>query len=293
MLRRPLFVMLACALALGAGCGPKVVQRGGVLPEKRYRNVVSLAPGTTEIIEQYCNGSQILKGRTAADDYPGSVESVPVVASVRPDFEKIKSVGADLVVYDSLLLNPQDVSKLKSLDVDTFAIDAQDVSTFITEIYRLGGLLGGETNVSDYVDRIENARSTAQGDAITPKPKVAVIMPAGGGAYFVNGTDSFLANAIRDAGGDPVGPKADRFVPLNAEEIVAANPDAIFVPVNAKDKAKAVQQALGVLNDPRFKSITAIHKGKITGFDEDVMLRRGGRVDQLIDKVHKFLLEKS
>jgi ABC-type Fe3+-hydroxamate transport system substrate-binding protein len=276
-----LFVLLAAI-----GCESTAVTVGGKPRPKRYQGVVSLSPSTTEIVASL-GSVAILKGRTQADDFPRTISEVPVVASVKPDYEKIASANPGLIVYDAVLYNAQDVEKIKGLGADVFDFKANTVEEFNREVLRLGSLLAAETTASTYVDRIVGARNTALASAPATKPKVAVILPSPDGNHYINGTDSFLTDVVRSAGGDPIGPKADRFVALSPEFLISQNPDAIVIGVEASDKAGAAKLVDAVLADARLKSVKAIANRKIIAIDSDVLTRRGYRVDKLIENLGK------
>lgn len=273
------------ALALASGCksGPEVVQIKH--RPKAYKTVVSLSPNTTEIYSSVIGRSD-LKGRTAADDWPsGSALSAPVVATVKPDYEKLTQIHPDLILYDASLYSQADLDKLKTVGADMFAFDKDDLKGFEDECYDLANLLGGSTQVSSYVDRISTELSTAQGAPPTPAPKVAVMMPDASGADMIAGTESFVANAVKLVGGQPVGPGGNKFVPLSPESLVSMNPDVIVVPGTREDYKGAVS----LLNDKRFASVKAIQTKRVTIIEPGVLLRRGARVDKLINGLYRAI----
>jgi iron complex transport system substrate-binding protein len=264
-----------------AGCKhPATVKL--VRPE-RVTSIVSLSPSTTELIGSSMSSS-LLKGRTQADDYPRNVLTVPVVASLKPDYEKIKAADPSVILLDADLYNSSDMEKIKALGVKTFVIDAKNITDFEKQMFELGDMLGIQTGQSDYVDRIEVARNGAKASKPATPLKVAVILPGHGGAALICGTKTFLADVITEDGGTVVGPPADRFVPLNPETLVSDNPDLIILPTTS---ATAEADVKAILADPTLKGTKAVQNKHITAIDQDVALRRGGRVDKLIDNIHK------
>ena len=270
------------SFALVAGCASKAQTIGGTPRSGKVPRVVSLGPGTTEAIATSFD-MRLLAGRGASDDYPANVATVPVVASIKPDYEKIKGLGATMLVYDADLFNPDDVKRIEAMGLESFAFKAHTVAGFEKELYELAGKLGSETNVSGYVDRIERERSLAEGDEPSQRPKVAVVL--GGGKYLA-GTDSFLADVVRIAGGDIVGPASVKFDPMSAEALVAAAPDVIVL---ATTKADAQKDLTALRADPRFAATPAVRNGRVSAIEEDIVLRRGARVDKLIQSLHKIV----
>jgi ABC-type Fe3+-hydroxamate transport system substrate-binding protein len=284
-MRRALPYLFLCAAALGIGCARSFTYVK-LAPKSSISSIVSLSPSTTEIVASNAN-VQILKGRTASDNYPTyALTNIPVVASVKPDYEKITAMAPDLIVYDASLYDASDTEKIKALGFMTFVIDAPTIKDFENQLFAFADLTGNQTNVSDYVDRIDVSLANASPKP-SPSPRVAVIMPGDGGAPLIAGTKTFTDDVFKEVGGTPVGPDVDHFVPLNAETLVALNPDLIVVP---SSKGTAAHDEQSIAADPRFKSTNAVKNGRIATMDEDVVLRRGARVDHFIEGAYKVLV---
>ncbi len=276
-MRRLFGLAFALLALLIVGCGPETVKVR--VPPKEYSSIVSLSPGTTEIVFLQF-GAARLKGRTSQCDYPTAVTSVPVVMSgPKPDMEKLTALQPDLIVYDPVLFNAEDVASLKKLGCDLFALKAHSLDEFCKSLAELGGKAKAETEVSEYIDKIQQARAAAAGMAKNPRPKVAVLMPGKGAEHYIAGTESFQADLVRASGGDVVGPKADRMVTLNVESLVQMNPDVIVV----------AGEAGSVVSDARLQSIKAIKDGKVLPVKPEMILRAGSRVDTLINALAKNL----
>jgi iron complex transport system substrate-binding protein len=271
----PAFFLIAIASL--AGCNSTRTFKA-VMPSKRITSIVSLSPSTTEILGT-TNVSMLLKGRTASDDYPASVKSTPIVASLKPDYEAIKLMNPTLILYDAQLYSPEDIAKIKAMNVDTFVVDAENIADFEKELFQLGDMVMAQTSMSDYVDRIEVARNSARGSKPAKPLKVAVLMPGRGGPALISGTKSFLNDVITQAGGTMVGPAVENFVPVNAETLVSQNPDLIVIP---SETATAAADAASILQNPQFKTISAVQNKRIAALDSEVVLRRGARVDKLL-----------
>jgi ABC-type Fe3+-hydroxamate transport system substrate-binding protein len=282
-MRRVLPILFSVFIFALIGCGDKQIQHAR--RPKRYQAVISLSPSSTEVIAS--NGDiQTLKGRTKSCNFPPmQVQSIPIVADVKPDYEKITSIHPDLIVFDKGLYSDQDIDKLKPTGAELFAFKANDVEGFVKELFELGSLLAFETRFNDYANRIEVEKASALADVYNPKPKVAILMPDASGADYIAGTDSFLADVIRICGGELVGPKGSQFAPLNAEAFVALNPDVVIVP-GTKTDVSGVGQVLG---DVRFKTVTAIKNQRVQPIEADVLLRKGQRVDMLIKAIHAVI----
>ena len=280
-MRAALTLLFPFAVVL-AGCGPKARQFGGQPRTKAPPSVVSLSPSAAEIVAGNMDVRQLV-GRTKADDFPSSVLQVPVVAEVKPDFEAIKRLKPGLVVYDADLYNPADITRIEGMGAESFGVKAHTVEAFKKELFELASKLGSETNVSSYVDRIERERAAAAAEAPSPMPKIAVAMAGG----YVAGTESFVADVVKIAGGVPVGPASTKFELASPEAMVAAAPDIIVL---ATAKATAAADFAKIAADPRFMNSPAIKNKKVIALPQDIVLRRGARVDAFIKDLHRNIM---
>ncbi|RYG29910.1 hypothetical protein EON81_25870 [bacterium] len=269
-----LAIPIAVLLPLG-GCG-QAQSLGGKTRPKRYRNIVSLSPSTTEILVG--NGVPIV-GRTSSCNYPSTVSRVPVVGGVKPNYEALARIKPDLIVYDADLYGDAEVRKLQATGAKLYRFGPQTLDEYEREIYEMGSLLGTETGFSGYLDRVNAEETTALGDPPTPQPTVAIILPDAGGRHMIAGNKGFRAECLRIAGGKQVGPDSDRFEPLSPEFLVAQDPDVIIVAGDPVTFEK----------DSRFAGLKARRNAKVYGLPADVVLRRGGRVNLLIKNLSKAL----
>lgn len=261
-----------------AGCKPEApYQTGGVLLPKPARKIVSLAPGATEVLAAKGGAYNWLVGRTESDDYPKIVQRIPIVAAPKPNWERIAHQKPDLIVYDPDLVSPSDVTEMaKYSRMPPFPLGGNTIDEFIKNLMTVSTMYTGETFMSEYVDNIRAARDKALADPVKPTPTVAIIMPDKSGEHYIAGKNSFYADEVRAASGNPVGPAVTNFVPINAESLIEMNPD-IIVTAGPSDP---------FVNDSRFKTLSAIKNKRVLQVPQDAMLRRGSRVPDVIEGLH-------
>jgi len=284
-MRRALPLVLLSIVLVAGGCAPKQVNYVKPRP-KFYKNVISLSPSTTEIIASDADLT-ILKGRTAACDFPPAmVKPIQVVAAVKPDFEAIQGIKPDLVLCDKLLYSPQEIDQIKTqTHADVFTIDANTVDGYVQQLQQLGSMVAAEMRFNEYLGRVIAAKNSAIGGKPATTPKVAIILPGSGGNDLICGTDSFLADVVKISGGTMVGPKGEKFMSMNPEELVSLNPDVIIVNGTKDDTSSATS----LLKDPRFQAVKAIKSQNLQAVETSILERRGARVDQLITSVHRII----
>jgi iron complex transport system substrate-binding protein len=265
-----LVLLALLPLLLFAGCRQPPALGGEPLP-KVYQKIVSLSPSTTELIGQM-EPMDRLRGRTRSCNWPRGIEAVPVMADVKPDYEKLAQAKPDLIVYDAALYNANDVQKIKDLGFEVFSLDVRTVDQLIEWLYEMGTKSSDPMRYSDYVDGIVAVRGSALANAPSPKPRTIVLLSGGGTEYMAAGLQTFQADLVRAAGGEPIGPDSKQFVTVSVEKMIADDPDVIAVAGKAED----------VLRDPRLRGMRSVRAGRVVSINPDVLLRAGARVTEVI-----------
>ncbi len=275
-------IAIVAASFLATGCQEKSVLMGGKPRPKMYTSAVSLSPSVTEVLRTRAFKVRLLAA-TDRCNWPQLDPGVKIaVKGLKPNYELIASLSPSIVVYDDSLFSGQDVAKFKELGIETFAWEGDSVKDYVRCLYRFAARVGAETTVSDYIALVESAATNAAAVPLDPKPKVAILLAGSGTEHMIAGTRSFQADVARLCGGEVVGPDATNFVPVNAEALVSMNPDTVLVAGDATT-------AESILADPRLETIAAIRKKRVAGINPDVLLRRGGRVDQLLKQMATYL----
>lgn len=285
--------LLLLIVFAATGCGNSYRHYGGEYPKNLPRIVISLSPSATEIIAFDGHPGQ-LHGRTEACNFPINIsQTVPVYGGVKPNYEKLMRAKPDVVVYDAKLYSPADISKLEETigKNKLFGFNANTIDDFEFQLRKLGVMIASPMPISKYIDKIDRERSTAKSMSPAVHPKMAVMT-----GTLAAGTKSFLADVMRSVGAEPVGPDADRFVQMDPETLIQANPDIVVLAADlnrltdltARRKVAAAAQA-AFLADPRYRSIGAAVKQRVFVMDGDILLRQGSRVDTLIQNFAKVV----
>ncbi len=281
---RRVFALLPLLLLATFGCN-KTVAPGGRSKPQIARSSISLSPSSTELLAAYGQDYPLI-GRTGSDNYPLNIKPVEIVCGVKPDYEKIAHLRPGIIAYDSSLFTSADIDKLKRFPCQLVDLNAATIDQFADKLYDLGKLLHAETHISEYVDNIISARTSGMADPLPASEKVAILLPDPAGLGLLAGADSFQADIGKAAGGTIVGPPGDKFVSVNPEAFLQMNPDILVIATTKEAGPKAVE---ALMKDPRWQSVRAIKNKKIIVLDQDVVLRRGSRVDKFIDSLHRQL----
>ena len=253
-----------------------VVDDEGTSVELAHRpeRIASLTPGTTEILFAIGAGDRVI-ATTDFDDYPAEAEPLPDVASFGSvDLERIVELEADLVFAGGNGYTPPEaIRRLRELEIPVIAIYAATVDGVAADVELIGTAVGSETEADAIADRMRTeiaAISYAVADA--PRPRVFYEIDASAG-LFGPADDSFLAEMIELAGGEPITTGSDLSFEMDLERLVTADPEVIVL-----GDAAFGTTAEQVAERPAWVQMTAVRSGAIRVADDRLITRPGPRL---------------
>lgn len=241
------------------------------------RRIVSLTPATTEILFKLGVGERIVAKVEDLALYPPEAGSIPDVAKFGSvDLEKVVALEPDLVIAGGNTFTPPDaVEKLRSLDVPTLVVYAPTVAKVFADIELTGRAVGREQAAADLAAAMRaEFDEVAAATGSVGRPRVFYEIDATG-AIWGPADESFLAEMISLAGGDPITTGSpDKFdIPL--ERLIQADPEVILL----GDAAYGVT-AEQVAARPGWNVTTAVTTGAIRPIDDIVVTRPGPRLTE-------------
>lgn len=261
-----------------AGTAPGTDAAGdGEIPER----VVSLSPTHTEIMFAI-GADDLLVSVDDQSNYPEAALDLPNdLSGFEPNVEAIAAFDPDLV----LLSDDGLVGQLDDLGIDSFVGPA--ATTFddtYTQIEQLGAMTGHVGDAAELVSsmqtRIDELSETAPAlDApltyyheLTDGLFTATSSTFIGEVYGIFGLTNIADELEADAG---------QFPQLNAEFLVDASPDLVFL---ADTKCCDVTpESFGEREG--FGSIAAVQNGNVIGVDDDIASRWGPRIVDYVELV--------
>jgi iron complex transport system substrate-binding protein len=236
---------------------------------------VSLTPASTEILFALGAGSRVI-ATTDFDDYPPAAADLPDVASYTSvDVEKIVGMEADLVIAGGNFFNPpESIARLRELGVPVVVLYAPDVAAVLADIE----LIGDATGLADAAGDMTAAMQAGFDDVVASTagleaPRTFYELDTSTGTIYTVADDSFSAEMISLAGGDPVttGSPTDYAIPL--ENLIAADPELILL----GDAAYGVTP-VQVAERSGWDVMTAVKDGAIRPVNDIIITRPGPRL---------------
>lgn len=254
---------LLFALLLVAGCG----NAGPVVPVSSGKpaRIVSLTPSTTEILF----GVGAFDRVVAVSDYctyPPDVDRLPRVGGWNnPNMEQIAALRPDLVVFsDAQAQFVKD--KLEAAGIKTLAVPSQTLEDAYKSIELVGQAAGEEEAARKLLEQtrasVETVRLTTER---LPRRRVLCVVDRVPGTLrdlYTAGGDSFIAQLIRVAGGEPVSPPARAgWGKMQKEAVVALDPDVVLDLMMQPQTGGFAEDTLAVWKE--LPTLRAVREGRV------------------------------
>jgi iron complex transport system substrate-binding protein len=249
---------------------------------------VSLAPSVTEILFAV-GASERLVAVSRQCDFPVAAKLKPKAGDFNhPDLKALREVAPDLVLFTEYV-RPEDLAALEREGIRSLVLPAARLDDVVSSVRVLGRLTGRAPAAEEVVLQLEEAAeqvaSRVGGIPEERRPRVYIEVDGPHRPYAV-GPGSFMDDLVRAAGGRNAfaGAKAP-YVAVTTDEVVQANPDAIFIDHPFQYKA-------GLKKRAGWSGIAAVRDGRVydgTDFDIILLNRPSPRIVESLREVSRIL----
>lgn len=248
------------------------------------RRIVSLSPSSTETI--YALGLQDrLVGDTDYCDYPPDAQKkTKVGGATNPSLEVIASLHPDLVLVTKLN-RLETTQSLAELGIPSYATDPHTVAEILSSIKTLADVLGvreaGASVADEMQHRLDDLRHRL--DNLLPKRVLFVVWTQ---PLISTGQHTFLADALRHAGGVSIVNSSQDWPQVNLEEVAKLQPDfLVFAESQPGNSAREVEK-LATL--PGWKIVHAV-RDRHYAVISDAVNRPAPRIVSAIEELARQL----
>ena len=239
--------------------------------------IVSMAPNLTEILFEM-GLEDSLVGISSDSDYPAGVESIPKVGTFwQPDMEAVIARRPTLVITLGFSQQAKMADKLRSLGIETLTVDIESIDDLFNAIQVIGEASDRRQTAEQLVDKLKGQFETLRSECVGHDP-ISVLWVIQRSPLRVAGQQTYVTECLEIIGAaNAIGPTLHQYPPIDAEQVLAANPDVIVEPVNSMDNPhKQFDEALQFYN--RFSRIEAVKNNRIYLVNADLVSRIGPRL---------------
>ena len=255
-----LFFLALVSLTLSLGAAP-------VKPASPKR-IVSLSPGTTEMLFALGLGKRVV-GDTTYCDYPPAAKAITKVGDARTSDEKVLALHPDLVVADGVA-NAQAVARLTRLHLPILAVTPTSLVGVENSLRQIGARTGTGARAKAVVAQMEQkVRLAAQVAAADHRPRPRVFVVVQTSPLWTAGRGTFMDDLVTRAGGVNVGSAISGYGTFSKEQLIIHPPDVILGDAGTRAAFQA---------DPLLRRLPAVRAGRIFALDPDLTSRPGPRL---------------
>ncbi len=255
------------------------------------QRIVSLAPSLTEILFAVGAGDQVV-GRDDFSDYPVEAKAVASIGSTYQvlNTEAILALKPDLIVATGIN-TPEQIKTLEDLGLTVYYFEnPTDFTELYADLQVMGRLTGHEEEAAKLVASLQKRVEIVEQKVakLNDHPSVfyeidAMQDPA---KPWTTGPGTFMDKMISMAGGKNVGSVlSEPWAQISLEELLRQDPQIIIL---GDAKWGATPEA--VAERPGWGDLTAVKRGAIFVFDDDLASRPGPRLidglEALFDILH-------
>ena len=252
---------------------------------QEVKRIVSLAPNLTEIVFALGRGIRLV-GDTDFCDYPPEAEQkVHIGGPVNPNFEVIAALKPELVLASGSINRRETVSALDRIGLPVYVTDPNSVQGMIASVEHIGAALGAEKSAASLAqglrDRIAEVEKGVAGRA--PRRVFFVVWTD---PVISVGNDTFIADAIRIAGGQSVIETKGEWPHISLEEIVHLQPDVlVFASAHGAETHREIDE---LRDKPGWRDLRAMQQDSVVVLS-DAINRPAPRMVDAIERLAQGL----
>lgn len=250
--------------------------------------IVSLAPSTTEIAYALDLGSRMVAVDTFSD-YPAEAKALTKVNTSPLNLEQVVGLKPDLVLAAGIT-SPDDIKKMSDLKLPVVVIGAPatNFANIMSSITLTGKATGTGAKAKAVTDAMQAKLDALKARFASAKtsPKVFWELDATDPSKpYTPGPGSFVNDMITLAAGTNVAADAKSpYAQINAEQVIAGNPDIIILSDAAYGTTvESVKARKG------WSSINAVKNDKVLPIDDNLVSRPGPRIVDGLEAVGKLI----
>jgi cobalamin transport system substrate-binding protein len=219
------------------------------------RRIVSLAPSLTETVYELGLEDRLV-GDTDYCDYPADAQKkTKVGGAINPSLEQIVALHPDLVLVTKGLNRLETVHSLDTLGISSYATDPHTVDEIITSSKNLADVLGAPEAGAAVAGNMQHRLADLQ-ERIGSLPAKRVLFAVWTEPLISIGKHTFIADALRRAGGVSIVDSSQDWPQVNLEEVVRLQPDFLVFAASHSETAPRQIETLASL--PGWRIIDAV-----------------------------------
>lgn len=251
--------------------------------------IISLSPTHTEMLFAIGAGDQVIAVDAFSNYPPEAADKLTDLSGFQPNVEAIAGYSPDLVVTDGT--NPALLTQLDTLNIAHWSGPAvNDFEGIYAQIEELGALTGNLENATFVAGEMRLEISQIRDSLPSDAPSLTYYHELDP-TYYSTTSDTFIGYVYAQLGmssiADDAAGAGGQYPQLNAEFIIASDPDLIFLACTKYCGETAASAGAR----PGWSVMSAVQGGRVLEMDDDIASRWGPRIVEYFDAVAAAVTE--
>jgi iron complex transport system substrate-binding protein len=258
-----------------------------IVLDKIPQKIVSLSPSNTEILFALGAGDKVV-GVTSYCDYPEEAKKIEQVGTFEgPNMELIKKAQPDVVLAG--YIQEETVKTIESMGIPVIVTEAESFEAIYQSIGLIGKITGTGVKAEEIVAGMKSKIAEIETN-IKDKKKPTVFYVVWTDPLTTAGSNTFINDVIKAAGGINVAEKVESWAKYSAEQLVKDNPEILVAALHSTDKGMAKED---LKENPIFSKLECVKNGKVYVMsDDNVISRPGPRIVQAVEEMNKVFFQE-
>lgn len=258
--------------------------------KEKPKRIVSVIPSDTEIAFALGLGKKIV-GVSDYDNYPAETKSIEKIGGLEMNIEKITSLQPDLVLAhaSNITQGGSAIDQLRKMGIPVLVVnDAKNFDGVYDSINMIGKATGTSEKATAIVEDMQAKFKDIQEKAKTltaDQRKKVLIEVQSTPDIYVAGKNTFMDQMLQIINAENVAGKLDSWAKVDAEAMVAANPDIIITTSGDYDKDVVNK----VLKRSGWEDVSAIKNKQVYDVNSDLVNRPGPRLVEGVEELGKAI----
>ena len=250
------------------------------------RRLITLHDACSDILLALGAEKTITACTDTARQHPALTACPGIGDGMLVDTAQMKRLNPDLVlqVRDNRTVRQQ-VAELRSAGIPVLLLDLNSFEDLYEATFTLGRLTGLDARAATLVGQWRRRLGTLRNTYAT-QPAVRVFFEVASPRIVAAGKGNMLDAVISAAGGDNVITSQRRFVRMNDEHVIHADPDVYILQTGRRNP-----HPVPLHERPRFRDMRAVREGRVLHVDEALFSRPGPRSVDAAEILGRWLHE--
>ena len=242
------------------------------------QRIVSLAPNLTETVYALGLEDKLVADTSYCDTPPAAKDKPHVGGPGNPSLEAIVGMHPDVVLATAMTTR-EAVDALRKLGVAVYYTEPHTVRAMLDTTQKIADVAGAPEKGAELVARLQ-ARLDAVHSRLSERPLEHVLFVVWEDPLIVSGQNTFVADALKWAGGESAILASQDWPQISMEEVLRVQPDYIVLtPAHTETNNAKVAEELQAR--PVWRELRAVKLGRIALVNEEFIRPSPGLVGSI------------